>query len=681
MDKTTQKGNAGSAAPVGAAKPQGVLVLGMHRSGTSACTRVLNLLGCALSDNLLGAAEGNESGHWEPLEVVVLNDKILESAGSSHDDWGPLNADWRQSAIRAQMVSRASQIITDHTKIGPLFAIKDPRICRLADVWLEAATDAGVDPLVLLMLRNPVEVASSLEARDLMADGYGELLWLRHVLDAEFYSRGQKRIVCRYDELMSNWQVLVGKVTRGLGVSFPRNSPKIHAEISQFLTQAQRHHKVDNATVAENSSHSHWLRTTFKIMLNWSEHGENVADHAVLDEIRTELDRSYDTFARLLLKPELTGIAGSGGQLRGELLILREQIDSRAEALRVAQEAAEGLRVALTERDAQLAARIDEDAVHTHSLQAEIERLSAELHEKTSQLADVQSALHATLAQAEAELHRRERADEQLIEASREALDERLHNAELAGQISTLQSTLAQRQEELAQFFSEFKESQRMRIATEMELEQERYRRIELEQGLAGAAAKYDSDIKDLQSCLEQANEAHSRKVDAMATDFVKMTALVQQQENTSKKVNDELAQRVAEARLLEERVQVLAAAADTAKAARAVSEQRLADRFSELAQLAAIAAEEAQRANASQSNTEWLSDAYRLEESFPAWWAVMPQAWQQRRRHRRFRGAGLFDARAYLALYPDVAEQRMDPIRHYILHGLAEGRTRPNLT
>jgi len=352
MDKTTQKGNAGPAAPVGAAKPQGVLVLGMHRSGTSACTRVLNLLGCALSDNLLGAAEGNESGHWEPLEVVALNDKILESAGSSHDDWGPLNADWRQSAIRAQMVSRASQIITDHTKIGPLFAIKDPRICRLADVWLEAATDAGVDPLVLLMLRNPVEVASSLEARDLMADGYGELLWLRHVLDAEFYSRGQKRIVCRYDELMSNWQVLVGKVTRGLGVSFPRNSPKIHAEISQFLTQTQRHHKVDNATVAENSSHSHWLRTTFKIMLNWSEHGENVADHAVLDEIRTELDRSYDTFARLLLKPELTGIAGSGGQLRGELLILREQIDSRAEALRVAQEAAEGLRVALTERDA-----------------------------------------------------------------------------------------------------------------------------------------------------------------------------------------------------------------------------------------------------------------------------------------------------------------------------------------
>lgn len=151
-------------------------MLGMHRSGTSACTRVLNLLGCALSDNLLGAVEGNESGHWEPFEVVTLNDKILESAGSSHDDWGPLNAAWRQSAIRAQMVSRAREIITDHTNIGPLFAIKDPRICRLADVWLEAATDAGVDPLVLLMLRNPVEVASSLEARDLMADGYGELL-------------------------------------------------------------------------------------------------------------------------------------------------------------------------------------------------------------------------------------------------------------------------------------------------------------------------------------------------------------------------------------------------------------------------------------------------------------------------------------------------------------------------
>lgn len=584
-------------------------MLGMHRSGTSACTRVLNLLGCSLSDNLLGAGEGNESGHWEPLEVVALNDEILESAGSSHDDWGPLNADWRLSAIRTQMVLRAREVIADHAKIGPLFTIKDPRMCRLADVWLEAAADAGVDPLVILMLRNPVEVSSSLETRDLMADGYGDLLWLRHVLDAEFYSRGQKRIVCRYDELMSNWQALIGKISRGLEISFPRNSPKVHAEISRFLTQSQRHHTVENAYIIENPAYSHWLRTTFKVMLSWSDHGENAADYAVLDEIRTELDRSYDTFASLLLKPELTGAAGSGGQLRGELLVL----------------------------------------------QAEIERLGTELAEKASQLADVELALHATQAQAETELERRERAEAQLRETSREVQDEKLRNAELRGQKSALQSALAQRQEELAQFLNELKDSESTRGEAQAQLKQERQRCDD----------------------LDQAKDLLQRRVAALTAELEKMTSLLQQQEDASRKLNDELLERAAEANHFAERVRELTAAADKAEAARSASEQKLAARFDELAKLATIVAKEADRANAAQLSAEWLSDVRRLEEGFPAWWTLMPQAWQARRKHRRYHGAGLFDGEAYLAMYPDVAEHKMDPIRHYILHGMAEGRIR----
>lgn len=619
MDKTNQKGNAEPASIDAAAKPQGVLVLGMHRSGTSACTRVLNLLGCSLADNLLGAGEGNESGHWEPIEVVALNDRMLESAGSSYDDWGPVNPDWRNSKIRAQMVSRAREIVADHIRIGPLFAIKDPRICRLADVWLEAVTDAGGDPLVLLMLRNPIEVSSSLEARDLMADGYAELVWLRHVLDAEFLSRGQKRIVCRYDELMSNWQALVGKITKGLEISFPRNSPKVHAEISQFLMQNLRHYKFDNTTVVENPSYSHWLRTTFKVMLDWSEHGENVTDHVVLDEIRTELDRSYGIFASLLLKSELSGAAGSGAQLRGELL------------------------------------RLQDEAAHAQFLQVEIERLGAELAELTSQLADVHSALHASQANVEAELGRSERAAARLIETSLEVQDQQLRNAELAGQSSALKSALVQRQEELAQFLDELKESERARGASEAELERKR------------------------QQCdnLEQEKDSLQSRVDALAADFQKVASLLEQKEDESRKLSDEILERAAETNHFAERVGELSSAVDKAETARFASEQKLAACFGELAQLTTIVAKEAELANASQLNADWLSKVRRLEEGFPAWWTLMPQAWQARRKHGRYRGAGLFDGEAYLALYPDVDAAAMDPIRHYILHGMSEGRVR----
>jgi hypothetical protein len=55
----------------------GTFVLGMHRSGTSVVTRVLNLLGlstCSDAD-LFPVRVGNAAGHWESLTVMVLNDR------------------------------------------------------------------------------------------------------------------------------------------------------------------------------------------------------------------------------------------------------------------------------------------------------------------------------------------------------------------------------------------------------------------------------------------------------------------------------------------------------------------------------------------------------------------------------------------------------------------------------
>jgi hypothetical protein len=101
------------------AKTQGLLVLGMHRSGTSAVTRVLNLLGCALADNLVGPSDGNETGHWESLAALELNDAILASAGSHWADWGAINDDWHQSGLKAEMIGRIRQVIENHAALGP----------------------------------------------------------------------------------------------------------------------------------------------------------------------------------------------------------------------------------------------------------------------------------------------------------------------------------------------------------------------------------------------------------------------------------------------------------------------------------------------------------------------------------------------------------------------------------
>ncbi len=69
-------------------KAQGILVLGMHRSGKSTCTRVLNLTGCASPDDLMADADSNATGHWKFNDLVALNDELLETAGSRWQGWG-----------------------------------------------------------------------------------------------------------------------------------------------------------------------------------------------------------------------------------------------------------------------------------------------------------------------------------------------------------------------------------------------------------------------------------------------------------------------------------------------------------------------------------------------------------------------------------------------------------------
>jgi hypothetical protein len=71
-----------------------VLVLGMHRSGTSALTGILNILGADLGLNMMKAAEDNERGFFENRSIYNINEKILESLGSSWDSPFPLPENW-----------------------------------------------------------------------------------------------------------------------------------------------------------------------------------------------------------------------------------------------------------------------------------------------------------------------------------------------------------------------------------------------------------------------------------------------------------------------------------------------------------------------------------------------------------------------------------------------------------
>src|SRR5688500_16955298 len=73
---------------------QGLVVLGMHRSGTSALTRVLSLLGADLPGRLLDPRPDAVRGYWESADLVAIHDRLLEAAGLAWHEVTPFPESW-----------------------------------------------------------------------------------------------------------------------------------------------------------------------------------------------------------------------------------------------------------------------------------------------------------------------------------------------------------------------------------------------------------------------------------------------------------------------------------------------------------------------------------------------------------------------------------------------------------
>ena len=194
-----------------------ILVTGMHRSGTSAVTRVLSLLGCALPRAVTESARDNEKGFWENPAIRDLNDRILVSAGSAWDDWEPFDSRWYASPIAGGFRDDARAILEDEFGDGRLFVVKDPRICRLLPFWTDAVRSFGAEPFIVSPVRNPLDVAASLEERDGIHPSIGLLMWLRHVLDTEAASRDLRRVYLRYEHLLFKTHAVVDRLGDALG--------------------------------------------------------------------------------------------------------------------------------------------------------------------------------------------------------------------------------------------------------------------------------------------------------------------------------------------------------------------------------------------------------------------------------------------------------------------------------
>ncbi|MES0874905.1 glycosyltransferase [Sinimarinibacterium thermocellulolyticum] len=281
-----------------------VLVLGMHRSGTSALTRTLNLLGARLPNNLIPAQSDNQTGFWESTDVQRLNDRILAALGARWDDCRPLNFSNLDAETRKGFVDEIAAIVAAHVGDAPL-ALKDPRLCRLLPLWRAGLAQARARAVAILPLRQPWEVAASLAARNGMAMRTGLLLWLRHILDAECDSRGLPRAFVHYDELLSDWRTSLIPALKIIGLDLPIDCPTIEQQIDGFLRPELRHH------VAPQSDRptQRWTREALSALTDLHAQPDNPDASARLDALREEIDAAWELVSSALLDAPVPSLA------------------------------------------------------------------------------------------------------------------------------------------------------------------------------------------------------------------------------------------------------------------------------------------------------------------------------------------------------------------------------------
>jgi hypothetical protein len=221
-----------------------ILVLGMHRSGTSALTWLLGRLGAALPGDAIGASGDNARGYWESTGLVKADDQVLRVGRSSWFDPRPLDLSRLDAGAIASRKNRIREAIERGWGSAPVMAIKDPRQCRFVPLVAEVLAAMQVDPRAVLMLRNPAEIARSLQTRDGTTAAYAHLLWLRHMIEAERATRGMMRAIVDYDGMLADWRGAMARMAPLAGRDGWQPSETEAAEIDAFLDPALRHHRV-----------------------------------------------------------------------------------------------------------------------------------------------------------------------------------------------------------------------------------------------------------------------------------------------------------------------------------------------------------------------------------------------------------------------------------------------------
>lgn len=344
-----------------------IIVLGMHRSGTSAVARLLNMMGAYFAPERmeLPATEANPKGYWERRDIINLNEDIFTALGITWDNISQFKSADITPDIQTRYESLAREIILGLDANRP-WMIKDPRLCLLLPFWRPQFEV----PVCVYVHRCPIQVAQSLKKREKFSFMLSVALWEKYTLHSLANCADMPKILVHHDEVMKNPVAAVKKLHQDLldcdiqGLRLPSDK-EIQAFIDPKLFQQR---------------------------------GDSQLQKAYLNHQQTLLVEAFEQGRIFELEP-LPKLSDGASEILQEY---QNQFVAQQEAIRLQQQIGQRDQQ-LIQREQQLAQRDDEIAQLTEEMalrEQEIAQHIKEITELQKNRQDLKQALQAEKAQA-----------------------------------------------------------------------------------------------------------------------------------------------------------------------------------------------------------------------------------------------------------------------------------------
>lgn len=287
-------------------KKRAIIILGMHRSGTSAVAGAVDLLGAERPASMLMGGPSNPLGYFEARGVIDVNDWVLRMAGSTWYDTLGFDPDSMDRTTRNTAMALINIAIRAEFGDASLLLLKDPRLCLLLDYWLPMLDAMHIEPLVFLVLRHPAGVMASLNKRDAFPWPLGAAGWLQHVLTAEHATRGRRRTLLTYDDLMNDWRSCLMRASQRARITWPVTFDTVAKQMAERLPADLRHHRGDAVDAQVPAPLVPLMQVAFDALLELGA-GEPRAALQRLDEVRGAFAAWRTTHGLPLAKELLDG--------------------------------------------------------------------------------------------------------------------------------------------------------------------------------------------------------------------------------------------------------------------------------------------------------------------------------------------------------------------------------------